>query len=45
MIAQLVALEQPRRVRSLTLISSCAFDEGDPDLPPMDPARLARFGL
>lgn len=44
MIAQLVALKQPQRVLSLTLISSSAFDEDDPDLPPMDPALLAHFG-
>ncbi len=44
MIAQLVALKQPRRVQSLTLISTSAFDEDDPDLPPMDPALLAHFG-
>ncbi len=44
MIAQLVALRRPERVASLTLISSCAFDEDDPDLPAMDPALLAHFG-
>ncbi len=44
MIAQLVALKRPERVLSLTLISSSAFDEDDPDLPPMDPALLAHFG-
>lgn len=43
MIAQLVALKQPQRVLSLTLVSSSAFDEDDPDLPPMDPALLAHF--
>lgn len=43
MIAQLAALKQPRRVQSLTLISSSAFDEDDPDLPPIDPALLAHF--
>lgn len=44
MIAQLVALKQPDRVRSLTLISSSAFDEDDPDLPQLEPALLAHFG-
>lgn len=44
MIAQLVALKQPQRVRTLTLISSSAFDEDDPDLPPTDPALIAHFG-
>lgn len=44
MIAQLAALKHPRRVRSLTLISSSAFDEDDPQLPPMDPALIAHFG-
>lgn len=43
MIAQLVALHQPDRVRTLTLISSSAFDEDDSDLPPMDPAFMAHF--
>lgn len=44
MIAQLVALKAPDRVLSLTAISSSAFDEDDPDLPPMDPAFMAHFG-
>lgn len=44
MIAQLVALKAPDRVQTLTLISTSAFDEDDPDLPPMDPAFLAHFG-
>ena len=44
MIAQLVALKQPQRVLSLTLVSSSAFDEDDPDLPPIDPALLDHFG-
>ncbi|RZJ28331.1 MAG: alpha/beta hydrolase [Brevundimonas sp.] len=43
MIAQLIALKAPDRVRTLTLISTSAFDEADPDLPPMDPAFLAHF--
>ncbi len=43
MIAQLVALKHPSRVLSLTLISTSAFDEDDPDLPPMDPALLEHF--
>lgn len=43
MIAQLAAIKHPRRVRSLTLVSSSAFDEDDPDLPPMDPALLSHF--
>lgn len=43
MIAQLAALKHSHRVRSLTLISSSAFDEDDPDLPPIDPALLAHF--
>jgi pimeloyl-ACP methyl ester carboxylesterase len=44
MIAQLAALKQPGRVATLTCIGSCAFDEDDEDLPPMDPALLAHFG-
>ncbi len=44
MIAQLVALKQPQRVLSLTLVSSSAFDEDDPDLPPIYPALLDHFG-
>ena len=44
MIAQLAALKEPHRVQSLSLISTSAFDEDDPDLPPMDPALLAHFG-
>ena len=44
MIAQLVALKEPGRVKSLTLIATSAFDEDDPDLPPMDPALLEHFG-
>lgn len=43
MIAQLVALKVPERVLSLTAISTSAFDEDDPDLPPMSPAFLAHF--
>lgn len=43
MIAQLAALKHPQRVLSLTLIGSSAFDEDDPDLPPIDPALLAHF--
>lgn len=43
MIAQLVALKAPHRVRTLTLLSTCAFDEDDPDLPGMDPAFLDHF--
>jgi pimeloyl-ACP methyl ester carboxylesterase len=43
MIAQIAALKAPARVGSLTLISSSAFDEDDPDLPPMDPAVIAHF--
>lgn len=43
MIAQLAALKYPDRVRSLTLISSSAFDEDDPSLPPMDPALLTHL--
>lgn len=44
MIAQLVTLKHPDRVLSLTMIGSSAFDEDDPDLPPMDPALLVHFG-
>jgi pimeloyl-ACP methyl ester carboxylesterase len=44
MIAQLVALAQPERVLSLTMISSSAFDEDDATLPAIDPALLAHFG-
>lgn len=44
MIAQLVALKEPGRVKSLTLIATSAFDEDDPELPPMDPALLEHFG-
>lgn len=43
MIAQLAALKHPARVRTLTMISSCAFDEDDSALPAMDPALLAHF--
>ena len=43
MIAQLVALKAPERVKSLTAISSSAFDEDDPDLPPMDRKFMAHF--
>lgn len=43
MIAQLVALKEPQRVQSLTLISSFAFDEDDPDLPATDPALIDHF--
>lgn len=43
MIAQLAALKHPQRVLSLTLIGTSAFDEDDPDLPPMDPDLLAHF--
>ncbi len=43
MIAQLAALKHPGRVLSLTLISSCAFDEEDPTLPAMDPALGRHF--
>lgn len=43
MIGQLIALKAPQRVLSLTAISSSAFDEDDPDLPPMSPAFLAHF--
>jgi len=43
MIAQLAALKYPGRVPSLTLLGTFAFDEDDPDLPPMDPAFLVHF--
>jgi len=43
MIAQIAALKHPQRVRFLTLISASAFDEDDPDLPPIDPALLSHF--
>lgn len=42
-IAQLAALKHPQRVLSLTLIGTSAFDEDDPDLPPLEPALLAHF--
>jgi len=44
MIGQLMALERPSRVLSLTAISSSRFDEDDPTLPEMDPSLLAHFG-
>lgn len=44
MIAQIAALKHPHRVKTLTLISTSAFDEDDPDLPPMDPELLTHFG-
>lgn len=44
MIAQLVALKEPGRVKSLTLIATSAFDEDDPELPPMDRALQEHFG-
>lgn len=43
MIAQLVALNHPSRVVSLTCISSSALDEDGEYLPPVDPALLAHF--
>lgn len=42
-IAQLAALKHPGRVLSLTLIGTSAFDENDPDLPPLEPALLEHF--
>jgi pimeloyl-ACP methyl ester carboxylesterase len=39
-IAQLVALEHPARVASVTAISTCNVDGADPDLPGADPAYL-----
>lgn len=42
-IAQLAALKHPGRVLSLTLIGTSAFDEDDPDLPPLEPALLEHF--
>lgn len=42
-IAQLAALKHPRRVLSLTLIGTSAFDEDDADLPPLEPALLEHF--
>lgn len=42
-IAQLAALKFPQRVLSLTLIGTSAFDESDPDLPPIEPALLEHF--
>lgn len=44
MIAQLVALKHPSRVRTVTAISSSRFDEDDPSLPAMDPSLLDHFG-
>jgi len=43
MIAQLVALKAPERVRSLTAISSSAFDEAGDDLPPISSAFTKHF--
>lgn len=34
------ALKHPQRVLSLTFIGTSAFDEDDPDLPPLEPALL-----
>lgn len=36
MIAQIVALNRPERVASLSLVMSSVFGPPDPDLPPMD---------
>jgi len=42
-IAQLVALDQPDRVASLTLISTSPAGPGEPDLPGMSEDTLAQF--
>lgn len=41
LLAQLVALKDPERVRSLTLIASGPLAATDPGMPSMDPAILA----
>jgi len=41
MIAQIVALNQPQRVATITLISSSIFAPPNPDLPTIDPKILA----
>ncbi|WP_433262859.1 alpha/beta fold hydrolase [Actinosynnema sp. CS-041913] len=42
-IAQLLTLEHPDRVLTLTLMATGPAGPGDPSLPPMDPALLAHF--
>ncbi len=42
-LAQLIALDHPDRVATLTLIATSAGGPDDPSLPPMDPALLAHF--
>jgi pimeloyl-ACP methyl ester carboxylesterase len=44
-IGQLVALDHPDRVASLTLISTSPAGPGDPDLPAMSEETLAQFAL
>lgn len=39
-LAQLVALKNPERVRTLTLIASERLADTDPGMPPMDPAII-----
>lgn len=41
MLAQLIALTLPERVRTLTLIATEPLDAPDPAVPPMDPEVLA----
>ena len=41
MIAQLAVLKYPRRVATITLISSSLFGPGDPNLPPIDERVIA----
>lgn len=41
MIAQIVALRQPRRVLTLTLIATSVFGPDNPELPAIDPKILA----
>lgn len=43
MIAQLAAIEHPKRVLSLTLLMSSPHGPEDPDLPPMSEKVLAHF--
>lgn len=43
MIAQLLTLDHPDRVATLTLIATSPGGPGDPDLPPMAPSLLEHF--
>jgi pimeloyl-ACP methyl ester carboxylesterase len=44
-IGQLVAIDHPERVASLTLIATSPAGPGDPDLPAMSEATRAQFAL